>query len=690
MSSSATPAGSSPESAVDGIRFSIDFSSGLPRERVQECEDLLRELPATADAARSRVLASLAAAQASLDLDAARVSAAAALKHSESAGNEAARGYALLARFVADPSPSTLERRLKDTRAALRIAETEDGRALAGIAYFLRLAALLEAGDIRGVDAMLSVTGATLSTFPELTESRYAKWFRCARATLDGHAAVAERLAEEALATATADGDPDATIVWAAQIAIVRWMQGRVSEMEPILLQARQANPDEPVWAAAVAWIWARQGRVKAAQGLVASLPGVEAFPRDRNWLAAVAILAEVAAEVGSDALVAQLTRALSPFADRIVPIGLGVTCWGTVARPLALLARRTGRVSDAVAHYRTAIEVASSLGAQAWLAQAQSELAELLVETAGRETAGEAADGLREAARLSEESAAAARHLGLQLIVEDALTHSARKSAESGAGAGAGLVAGTVAGTGRRAASGNGVVSIRVFGGFEAASVGGEPARWDSRKARTLLKILVAHHGAPVHRESLMELLWPGVAPERLANRMSVAVSAVRRALDPDHVHPADHFLVTDRAVLALNADRLVIDIEEFLLRADVALTAGDNRLELLTEAVEAHGGDVLVDEPYVAWAEQLRREVHAAFFGCSHALAELAASAGDHLLAVESYRGILALDPFDQRAHEGLIEALGALGAHGQAAEAHERFRDRMSELGIAVGRP
>jgi DNA-binding SARP family transcriptional activator len=682
MPTSATPAEPPREPAAEGIRFSIDFSSGRPLERIRECEDALQQLPGTATVDRSRVLASLAAAQASLSILEARDSASAALAAAEASGDEVALGYALLARFVAEPAPSTLERRLEDSRTALRIAEAEGTRGLAATAYFLHLAALLEGGDIRGVDAMLSVTGATLSAFPDLAESRYAKWFRCARATLDGHAGVAERLADAALEAATAAGDPDAMIVWAAQIAIVRWMQGRVSEMEPILLQARQANPDEPVWAAAVAWIWARQGRAKAAEGLVDSLPEVEAFPRDRNWLAAVAILSEVAAGLGSDALVEQLTRALSPFADRIVPIGFGVTCWGTVARPLALLARRAGRMSDAVAHYRTAIEVAARLGAQAWLAQAQSELAALLVEAPA---APEGRDS-REAERLAEESAAAARHLGLQLIVEDSLAQSSRRAPEPGASAGA--PEGSVAGSDRRRASVEGAAGIRVFGGFEVRSVGGHPAHWDSRKARTLLKILVAHHGAPVHRESLMELLWPGVAPERLANRMSVAVSAVRRALDPGRAFPADHFLVTDGAVLSLNADRLFIDVEEFLHRADAALDADEARLDRLTEALDAYGGEVLVDEPYAAWAEQLRREVHAAFFGCSHAVAEAATAAGDHLLAVETYRGILALDAFDQRAHEGLIEGLERLGAHGQAGEARERFRGRMSELGIAVG--
>src|SRR5690606_3853389 len=133
-------------------------------------------------------------------------------------------------------------------------------------------------------------------------------------------------------------GDPDASTVWTAQVAIIRWMQGRVAEMEPIFLQARQSFPAEPVWAASLAWIWLHRGRPTGAKGLIASLPPVAEFPHDRNWLAAVAIMAEVAASVGDPALVDALYSALAPFEHRLVPIGAGVICWGTVARPLALL----------------------------------------------------------------------------------------------------------------------------------------------------------------------------------------------------------------------------------------------------------------------------------------------------------------------------------------------------------------
>ena len=46
-----------------------------------------------------------------------------------------------------------------------------------------------------------------------------------------------------------------------------------------------------------------------------------------------------------------------------------------------------------------------------------------------------------------------------------------------------------------------------------------GEPVPltdWQSRKARDLLKVLVARKGLPVSREAAAEALWPGEDPSR------------------------------------------------------------------------------------------------------------------------------------------------------------------------------
>lgn len=233
----------------------------------------------------------------------------------------------------------------------------------------------------------------------------------------------------------------------------------------------------------------------------------------------------------------------------------------------------------------------------------------------------------------------------------------------------------------------------IRVLGGFEVTAADGTVARWQSRKARQLLKILVARRGVAVSRDTLLHLLWPDEAPQRLGNRFSVAATAVRRALDPAGTQPSGTYLETRGGLVRLRIERIDVDVERFLHSAHSALGSQaptDARSAELAEALAAYRGDPLEDETDELWAEELRRDAHLAFFAVAHALGELADASGDHLSRVEAYGRILSADAYDQRAHEGLVDALTRLGSHSRAAAARADYVRRMGELGIPVHLP
>ena len=88
----------------------------------------------------------------------------------------------------------------------------------------------------------------------------------------------------------------------------------------------------------------------------------------------------------------------------------------------------------------------------------------------------------------------------------------------------------------------------------------------WQSKKARDLLKILVARRGRPTTRETFFELLWPDEDPEPLGNRLSVAQATVRSVLDPERTYPAEWFLVADKSSLSLDLEHVDLDIARFL----------------------------------------------------------------------------------------------------------------------------
>ncbi|WFE25683.1 BTAD domain-containing putative transcriptional regulator [Solwaraspora sp. WMMD791] len=244
----------------------------------------------------------------------------------------------------------------------------------------------------------------------------------------------------------------------------------------------------------------------------------------------------------------------------------------------------------------------------------------------------------------------------------------------------------GTVA-TAATGTSDDGGVVIRALGRFEVR-IAGRPvpaSQWQSRKARDLLRILVARRGRPVPRGELSELLWPGEEQERTGHRLSVLLSIVRGVLDPAKDLPADHFLVADQGSIALDLTKVRVDVEDFL----VQVAHGRRLLEramvepartMLRAADREYRADVFEDEPYDDWSRPLREQARAAYLDLLRMLAR-----ADRAGAVGCLLRLLERDPYDEPAHRGLVRALVAAGQHGEARRAFDRYAEAMREIGV-----
>jgi DNA-binding SARP family transcriptional activator len=234
--------------------------------------------------------------------------------------------------------------------------------------------------------------------------------------------------------------------------------------------------------------------------------------------------------------------------------------------------------------------------------------------------------------------------------------------------------------------------VAVRVLGRFEILRDGVPVAdtEWQSRKARELLKILLARRGRAVPRGRLVELLWPDEdEPDVLANRLSVALATIRRVLDPVRSQPANHYVVTEDGSVTLALHRIEVDVETFLRDATSGLrrwSAGSpGAVAQLRRAAAAYRGDVLEEDVYADWAHALREETRAAYLAVLRALADAAATAGDTDQAVLLLIRLLDHDPYDEPAHLAMVAALLAAGRYGDARRAHRAYAVRMAEIGV-----
>ncbi|GAB1643665.1 hypothetical protein KRMM14A1259_40880 [Krasilnikovia sp. MM14-A1259] len=229
--------------------------------------------------------------------------------------------------------------------------------------------------------------------------------------------------------------------------------------------------------------------------------------------------------------------------------------------------------------------------------------------------------------------------------------------------------------------------VCVRMLGSFAVVRSGEEvPATvWQSRKARDLLKLIVARRGRPSSREALGEALWPGA--DNVANRLSIALSVLRTVLDPDRTVSPGHYVVASPAGVAYDPRTLCVDVDVFLQLAAAGLggAADAEARLLLAAAAAAYTGDVLDDEPDLAVAGPLREEARAAYLAVMRTLGALCARAGDTDGAVRAWLRVLERDPYEEDTAMRMVEALVAGGRHGEAARHHRRYAERMRELGV-----
>ncbi len=234
--------------------------------------------------------------------------------------------------------------------------------------------------------------------------------------------------------------------------------------------------------------------------------------------------------------------------------------------------------------------------------------------------------------------------------------------------------------------------VEIRTLGGFAVMRNGDSvpPSAWQSKKARDVLKMLVAKRGRPIHREQLAAMMWPDEDPTKTANRLSVALSTIRTVLDPDKEAAPDHYLAADRTSIALRLDSINVDLERFLQLANRGLEAwrardADGARASLVAAEAAYFGDFLEEDAYADWAGGIRDEARSLYISVANALAADAADQDDPDSAARYFLRVLERDPYDEGAHLGLVDSMAAAGRHGEARRLYLQYCARMEEIDV-----
>jgi len=130
---------------------------------------------------------------------------------------------------------------------------------------------------------------------------------------------------------------------------------------------------------------------------------GFGQLSRDEDWLVNLTLLSEVCAYLEDREAAQTMHELLVPFANQNA-IAAGEISMGAVAHHVGRLATQIERHGGAEAHFETAIEMNSRMGARPWLAHTQTDYAYLLLTRADPGDSDRASALLREARQTYEE----------------------------------------------------------------------------------------------------------------------------------------------------------------------------------------------------------------------------------------------------------------------------------------------
>jgi DNA-binding SARP family transcriptional activator len=141
-------------------------------------------------------------------------------------------------------------------------------------------------------------------------------------------------------------------------------------------------------------------------------------------------------------------------------------------------------------------------------------------------------------------------------------------------------------------------VIRIKLLGGFRVwvgPGVIGED-KWHLRKARSLIKLLALSAGHHLHREQIMDLLWPDLGTKAASNNLRRVLHSARKTLDPA---VGSSYLASEEGWLALcPAGALWVDVEAF---EEAAATARREREPAAYRAaLELYAGELLPADRY------------------------------------------------------------------------------------------
>lgn len=199
--------------------------------------------------------------------------------------------------------------------------------------------------------------------------------------------------------------------------------------------------------------------------------------------------------------------------------------------------------------------------------------------------------------------------------------------------------------------------------------------AAFQSRKALNLIKLLSIAPKHQLHRDQILDTLWPSLEPLSASAQLYKAIHYARKVLESaDKTIDAESILQFHKEILSLTAPHGVhTDVNAF--RNLVQEARRTDSLKDYHRAVACYGGDLLPADLYERWTEELRESLRLTLIELLLESGRKSIQAGCLADAADAFRRVLSIDQLNENAHQELMRVFALQGARSQALHQYKR---------------
>ncbi|QJD84546.1 response regulator [Cohnella herbarum] len=224
-------------------------------------------------------------------------------------------------------------------------------------------------------------------------------------------------------------------------------------------------------------------------------------------------------------------------------------------------------------------------------------------------------------------------------------------------------------------------MLTIRLFGQYFAGIDDGPRMKWRTSKEKELMAYLAVQEDSRVHRDLIIENLWPEDSFHKAKVYLHTCISLLRKNMKQLGF---DGVLKYENERYYLDPERVEIDVRIFREHLNRLKKLESPDCAEIEQALLLYEGPLLKDEDYV-WAEQEMEQYDKSASQWRSTLTEAYIKLREYDKAVTMAELTIDHSPYEEGAYRLLMKGYHCLGRNDQVLSVYRRLAHKLEELQI-----